>query len=93
MIITLIALVLGFITPSANAQSVTVIPPMPLYSPTVAITDDDAEWELYSQDAYYDYCAEFTAIFDAVQVKRAKNGRVMVRSANGGSFKFAKGVK
>jgi len=53
-------------------------------------TDDDQEWELYSQEAYYDYVAEFTALYRSYETKRASNGRVMIRSGNSGSFKFAK---
>ena len=56
-----------------------------------AVLENDAkEWELYSQEAYYDYVAEFTALFNSYETKRTSNGRVMIRSGNSGSFKFAK---
>lgn len=62
----------------------------PQDSVTAAPTSDDQEWELYSQEAYYDYVSEFTALFNSYETKRASNGRIMIRSGNSGSFKFAK---
>lgn len=56
---------------------------------TTGLTDED-EWFLFHLDATLEYMDEFDRLFDAVEFKVSKNGRSMVKSANGGSFKFAK---
>lgn len=91
--IAIICLILGLITLGLNKADapVVVIPAMPAYAPTNAVVvSEEDEWELYNQEAYYDYVSEFNAVFSAVTTKRAKNGRLMIRSSNGGSFKFVK---
>jgi hypothetical protein len=52
--------------------------------------DDEQEWSEFHAIAVQEYADEFTAIFDALECKRAKNGRLMIRSGNSGSYKFAK---
>lgn len=51
---------------------------------------DDAEWNEYHAEAYAEYADEFTALFNSYETKRAKNGALMIRSGNSGSYKFAK---
>ena len=46
------------------------------------------EWDLYYTEAYDEYASEFDAIFNAIEYKRAKNGRSMVKGINSKSFKF-----
>ena len=89
MIIALIAYVLAFISTGNSSEPVITIPPMPMHSPSIAVVNDDEEWELYNQEAYYDYVSEFNALFNSYEVKIAKNGRTMLRTGNG-SFKFVK---
>lgn len=51
---------------------------------------DDTPWHMLTHAEYVaEYSAEFDEIFAAVEFKRAKNGRSMTKSTNGGGFKFA----
>lgn len=101
MIIAFLAAILALITPTRNAPPVQVIPPMPTHRPLYPMpvyydpneSSEDAEeleWELYRSEARTEYAAEFTALFNSYETKRTKNGRVMIRQGNAGSFKFAK---
>jgi hypothetical protein len=63
-----------------ETMTITVIPPMPQYSPVVHI----------EQDAYDDAWCEFTNLFNSYEVKRAKNGALMIRRGNSGPYKFCK---
>ncbi len=54
---------------------------------------DDVEWAEYHADAMAEYADEFTALFNSYEVKRAKNGRIMVRTGDTGSFKFARTMR
>lgn len=51
---------------------------------------EESEWLAYEFEAYQEYADEFTALFDSYETKRAKNGALMIRQGNSGSFKFAK---
>lgn len=77
-----------------------VIPPMPDHAPYLPITEHD-----FAEDGVFDYCLcdeccntqavkeyedEFTALFNSYEVKRAKNGALMIRRGNSGSYKFCK---
>lgn len=50
---------------------------------------DDVEWAEFHEDAMSEYMSIFNDIFNAVEYKRAKNGRSMVKGAYATSFKFA----
>jgi len=50
----------------------------------------DVEWAEYHADAYEEYAAEFTALFNSYETRTAKNGATMIRKGNTGSFKFAR---
>lgn len=88
--IAIIALILqvliSLVGNSAEAQ-VTVIPAMPAYSPAIA---EEQEWSEYHAEAVAEYADEFTALFNSYEVKRARNGAMMIRRGNTGSYKFAK---
>jgi hypothetical protein len=91
--ITIIALVLqafmSLVTPGNS--DVVVIPPMPQDAPHITVIDaDDYGWAEYYTEAYDEYADEFTALFNSYEIKRAKDGRLMIRRGNSGSFKFAK---
>jgi hypothetical protein len=64
-----------------------IIPPMPQHSPLII---EEQEWDDYNRDAYEEYADEFTALFNSYTTKRAKNGALMIRRGNSGSYKFAK---
>ena len=83
MLITLVSI---FFEPKANDTSDDVIA-------TPATCECDAcEWDEYYGEAYSEYYDEFTALFNAIEYKRSKNGRSMVRRPGDKSFKFvAKG--
>lgn len=66
-----------------------VIPPMPQYSADELFEEcicDDCCYEL----AVKEYADEFTALFNSYETKRAKNGALMIRKGNSGSYRFAK---
>lgn len=88
----MIAIILGILLSilgmgSAETEKVVVIPPMPQYSPEMI---EAADWAMYWHEAYEEYEDEFTALFNSYDVKRAKNGAMMIRQGNSGSFKFCK---
>lgn len=88
--ITLIALVLQVLISLVNTTNnadVVVIPPMPQVSPAVS---EEQEWSEYHAEAMREYADEFTALFNSYEVKRAKNGALMIRRGNSGSYRFAK---
>ena len=51
---------------------------------------EEEEWDAYHAEAMAEYADEFTALFNAYEVKFSKNGRTMIRKGNAGSFKFAR---
>lgn len=85
--IAILVLILSVLMGGTTQTPVTVIPPMPQHSPKVA---EEMEWSEYHADATKEYADEFTALFNSYEVKRAKNGAMMIRSGNTGSFKFAR---
>jgi hypothetical protein len=48
------------------------------------------DWAGYHAEAMAEYADEFTALFNSYETKRAKNGAMMIRVGDSGSFKFAK---
>lgn len=87
LIAGVIGALMGLVIPSNPASNAVVIPPMPTHSPFIT---NDAEWFDFNEDAYAEYADEFTALFNSYEVKRAKNGALMIRRGNSGSYKFAK---
>lgn len=53
-------------------------------------SQDDLEWSEFWLDAVEEYEDEFTALFNSYEIKRAKNGAIMIRRGNSDSFRFAK---
>lgn len=88
-LIALVLKVLVMVLPTSATEPVMVIPPMPQSRPLI---DADIEygWDDFKEDAYEEYADEFTALFNAYEVKRAKNGALMIRRGNSGSYKFCK---
>lgn len=88
--IAIIMLVLNLILMGrVNADvAIVTIPAKPELPPYVE--DNDAEWDDYQWDAYEEYAAEFTALFNSYETKRARNGALMIRKGNSGSYRFAK---
>lgn len=64
--------------------------PSPVATVAIEILNEDQEWDAFHADAFAEYADEFTALFNAVETKWAKNGRLMVRAGDSGSFKFAR---
>ena len=52
--------------------------------------DGEFTWDDFHADALAEYADEFTALFNSYEVKRAKNGAMMIRQGDSGSFKFAR---
>jgi hypothetical protein len=48
------------------------------------------DWSEYHAEAMQEYADEFTALFNSYETKRAKNGAMMIRTGNVGSYKFAR---
>lgn len=46
--------------------------------------------DCYHAEVFGEALMEFNALFNSYEVKRARNGALMIRSGNSGSFKFAK---
>jgi hypothetical protein len=86
-LIALVLKVLIFLAPASANEPVMVIPPMPATSPVI---DDEYEWSEFHADAVKEYADEFTALFNSYECKRAKNGAMMIRRGNSGSYKFCK---
>lgn len=59
-------------------------------TPDVVNENEQDEWEAYHADAYSEYVAKFDALFNRYQIKRAKNGRLMLRDGDSGPYKFVK---
>lgn len=51
---------------------------------------DEQQWSEFHADALEEYEDEFTALFNSYECKRARNGALMIRSGNAGSYRFAK---
>lgn len=83
MIVAAALLAIGILVePDANE-------PAPTHSVS-SVVSDEFEWSEFHADAMQEYADEFTALFNSYQVKRAKNGRLMIRQGDSGSFKFVK---
>jgi hypothetical protein len=54
------------------------------------VISDEYDWELYGFEAYKEYLSEFDALFNSYETKWSKNGRLMIRQGNSGSYTFAK---
>ncbi|HEY9259901.1 hypothetical protein [Chitinophaga sp.] len=90
--IAIILLVLRVITlgiTNQEASAIVVIPAMPNYAPVIDASECMCD-ECYSEDCFTEALVEFDAIFNAVEFKRAKNGRSMVKGIHSSSFKFVK---
>ena len=97
--ITIIILILSLVMNLGTKQEaapVVIIPAMPQYYPTQHLTQpyfhgDDCLCDAccYKQ-AYIEYSVDFTELFNSYETKRAKNGALMIRRGNSGSYRFAK---
>jgi hypothetical protein len=93
MLAIILAVILALF-PGKQEANVVVIPPMPTNPPMtpgdVAFVNEAEEWEAFHADAFAEYADEFTALFNAIEFKRAKNGASMVRRPGDKSFRFVK---
>lgn len=48
------------------------------------------DWTAFHADAVEEYADEFTALFNSYETRWSKNGRLMIRQGDSGSFKFCK---
>jgi hypothetical protein len=86
-LVAMLVLVIATMIGELRNNEAVAIPPMPTYAPAIS---ESAEWDEYHADAVAEYADEFTALFNSYEVKRAKNGALMIRRGNSGSFKFAR---
>lgn len=89
ILVLIVALMVGEIQHIRQTNKPMVIPVMPDYAPEI-MEDEEYEWAAYNAEACAEYADEFTALFNSYEVKRARNGALMIRSGNAGSFKFAR---
>lgn len=80
-------MVRAFITAIAIALGVIAVPSVA--APT-SIEAEQFTWDEFHADAYAEYLNDFDALFNSYETKRAKNGAMMIRVGDSGSFKFAK---
>jgi hypothetical protein len=48
------------------------------------------EWQEYHAIAYEEYAETFTALYEGLQARWSKNGRLMLRQGDSGPYKFVK---
>lgn len=98
--IKFIAVILALLVslPLGKGEAAAVIPARPNYAPTVHLKYGP-DYELApptisaESRAWYDAYSEFTFIFDSIETKWSKNGRLMVKGTHSASFKFSKRSK
>lgn len=91
MFITILALVLRVLsTGHIDAQDVTIVAPVSHAQYKGDSGDESLEWFMFHVEAERDAYAEFNAIFNSYETKWSKNGRLMIRQGNSGSYKFVK---
>lgn len=83
-IIVLIFWTISLMLPAHIESAVIIIPAKPQTAPI------EFTWDEFHADAVAEYADEFTALFNSYETKVAKNGAMMIRQGNSGSFKFAK---
>jgi hypothetical protein len=83
-----IQVLMGLINPTH--VEVTVIPVSEVASLEAEYRNGCDCFECYHAEVFEEAISEFDALFNSYEVKRAKNGAMMIRSGNSGSFKFAK---
>jgi hypothetical protein len=86
IVAAILGMLLTLIPAKGEAATIVVIPPMPQATPIA----NEQEWELYRAEAEQEYADAFTALFNSYEVKRAKNGALMIRKGDSGSYRFAK---
>lgn len=67
-----------------------VIIPAQSHSHIAPRMSETGEWSAYHAEAYEDYSAEFTALYEGYETKWSKNGRLMLRQGDSGPYKFVK---
>lgn len=77
----------------AIALGLVSIPVLPESANVTSESETESiEWAEFHVDAFCEYSDEFTALFNSYETKWAKNGRLMMKTPDGKSFKFvAKG--
>jgi hypothetical protein len=48
------------------------------------------EWQEYHALAYSEYAEAFTALYEGLETRWSKNGRLMIRQGSSGPYKFVK---
>lgn len=82
MIMILLSLVLQVLCfGNSQAQEVRIVAP---------VLSEEQEWAEFHADSFEEHANEFTALFNSYETKWSKNGRLMMRAGDSGSFKFVK---
>lgn len=62
--------------------------PVAHHAPDTA--SEEHEWQEFHSLAYSEYSDEFTRIYNGLETKWSKNGRLMMRNGDSGPYKFVK---
>lgn len=82
MIMILLSLVLQVLClGNSQAPEIQVVAP---------VLSEEQEWSEFHAEAMSEYEDAFTALFNSYETKWSKNGRLMMRAGDSGSFKFVK---
>jgi hypothetical protein len=54
------------------------------------IMSDEHEWREFHAMAYSEHSDEFTRIYNGLETRWAKNGRLMMRNGDSGPYKFVR---
>lgn len=79
----ILGLILIAISPEGDSVSLDV-------APISSELTEEKEWAEFHELARIEYEDEFTALFNSYEIKRAKNGAMMIRRPGDKSFRFAK---
>lgn len=79
-ILIALAIAFGLVNPA---------PSFVTFDSTLVRECDEREWSEFHTDAYDEFADEFTALFNSYETKWSKNNRLMIRTGDSGSFKFA----
>ncbi|WP_395759457.1 hypothetical protein OIE82_27025 [Streptomyces althioticus] len=84
----IIALVMSLVFLSGITGMTNTPAPVAHHAPDTA--SEEHEWQEFHSLAYSEYSDEFTRIYNGLETKWSKNGRLMMRNGDSGPYKFVK---
>jgi hypothetical protein len=89
----MLAWIVGAVMSLVFLSGITGMIPEPAHSiehHTADNASESDEWQEYHALAYSEYVDTFTALYEGLEVRWAKNGRLMIRNGDSGPYKFVK---